>query len=87
MILEGMFAVCGVAPADFKTVCSSIDKLDKVEWSVVREELVKEKFVPVQVADRLEKFVRIRGNSFFMSTFIKRKFKSSKSTVTRLSLF
>ena len=56
-----MFAVCGVAANDFKTVCSSIDKLDKVDWATVREELIKEKNVPAEVADRLEQYVRIRG--------------------------
>jgi len=29
-ILEGMFEVCGVPNNKFKTICSAIDKLDKV---------------------------------------------------------
>lgn len=29
-ILNGMFEVCGVPTADFKPICSAIDKLDKV---------------------------------------------------------
>ncbi len=61
LLLEGMFAVCGVSQADFKTVCSSIDKLDKVEWDVVRAELTEEKHVEGKVVDALEQFVRIRG--------------------------
>lgn len=29
-ILDGMFAVCGVPDSKFRTICSSVDKLDKV---------------------------------------------------------
>ena len=29
-ILDGIFEVCGVAPDMFRTICSSVDKLDKV---------------------------------------------------------
>jgi len=31
-ILDGMFAVCGVPDSKFRTICSSVDKLDKV-WA------------------------------------------------------
>ncbi len=30
-ILDGMFACCGVPEDKFRTICSSVDKLDKVE--------------------------------------------------------
>lgn len=29
-ILDGMFAVCGVPDDKFRTICSTVDKLDKV---------------------------------------------------------
>ncbi len=29
-ILDGIFEVCGVAANMFRTICSSVDKLDKV---------------------------------------------------------
>ena len=29
-ILDGIFEVCGVAQDMFRTICSSVDKLDKV---------------------------------------------------------
>uniref|UniRef100_A0A8D2NIR9 histidine--tRNA ligase n=1 Tax=Zonotrichia albicollis TaxID=44394 RepID=A0A8D2NIR9_ZONAL len=38
-ILDGMFAVCGVPDSKFRTICSSVDKLDKV-WAGV---LIKRK--------------------------------------------
>ena len=30
LILDGIFEVCGVDASQFRTICSSIDKLDKV---------------------------------------------------------
>lgn len=60
-MLEGMFSVSGVSDLEFKTVCSSIDKLDKVSWDEVRTELVNEKHINEVVVDKLEKFVRMRG--------------------------
>ena len=29
-ILDGIFEVCGVPVSEFRTICSSVDKLDKV---------------------------------------------------------
>ena len=30
MLLDGMFAVCGVPEDKFRPICSAVDKLDKV---------------------------------------------------------
>ena len=29
-LLDGMFAVCGVPEENFRSICSAVDKLDKV---------------------------------------------------------
>lgn len=60
-----MLAVSGVDSKQFKTICSSIDKLDKTPWEEVRTEMVKEKYLPEAVADRIGGFVRLRGKSVF----------------------
>lgn len=36
-ILDGMFAVCGVPDEKFRTICSTVDKLDKVRDQTTRE--------------------------------------------------
>lgn len=41
-LLDGMLELAGVPPAKFRTICSSIDKLDKEPWTSVREEMVRE---------------------------------------------
>jgi histidyl-tRNA synthetase len=33
-ILDGIFEVCGVKPDMFRTICSSVDKLDKVRETI-----------------------------------------------------
>ncbi|ETN75999.1 histidine--tRNA ligase [Necator americanus] len=59
-ILEGMFAACGAGSDHFKTVCSSIDKLDKQPWNEIEEELIKEKGLSGDNTEKLGNFVRLR---------------------------
>ncbi|KAM7141104.1 histidine--tRNA ligase, mitochondrial isoform 2-T2 [Molossus nigricans] len=60
-ILDGMFAICGVPESKFHTVCSSIDKLDKISWKDVRHEMVAKKGVAPEVADRIGDYVQCHG--------------------------
>lgn len=39
-ILDAIVDMAGCEKRKFKTICSSIDKLDKEPWSKVREELI-----------------------------------------------
>ncbi|PIO72559.1 anticodon binding domain protein [Teladorsagia circumcincta] len=59
-ILEGMFAACGAGADQFKTVCSSVDKLDKQPWIEIEEELIKEKGLTKENTEKLGQFVRLR---------------------------
>ncbi|NWI13695.1 SYHC protein, partial [Crypturellus soui] len=60
-ILDGMFAVCGVPDSKFRTICSSVDKLDKMPWEDVRSEMVAEKELSPEAADRIGEYVRLHG--------------------------
>lgn len=40
MLLDGMLEICGVPPEKFRTICSSIDKLDKQTFEQIRKEIV-----------------------------------------------
>eukprot|EP00850_Spirogloea_muscicola_P008348 SM000044S15995 [mRNA] locus=s44:449704:451908:- [translate_table: standard] len=60
-LLDGMLDICGVPPTRFRAICSAIDKLDKESWESVRAEMVNEKGLPVDVADRIGTFVSKRG--------------------------
>lgn len=43
-LLDGMLEICGVPPEKFRTVCSSIDKLDKQTFEQIKKELVRNCF-------------------------------------------
>lgn len=61
-ILDGIFAVCGVPPKLFRTICSSVDKLDKTPWEEVKNEMVKDKNLAEEVADRIREYVILKGS-------------------------
>jgi len=46
-LLDAMVELAGCEKRKFKTICSSIDKLDKEDWNKkVKPELIKQKGVP-----------------------------------------
>ncbi|PAV85776.1 hypothetical protein WR25_25084 [Diploscapter pachys] len=60
LLLEGMFEVSGISPKLFKTVCSSVDKLDKSPWAEVENELLKDKGLNPEQTKKLGDLVRFR---------------------------
>lgn len=60
-ILDGIFEICGVPEESFRSICSSVDKLDKQPWSAVRLEMINEKGLPEASADLIGEFVKLRG--------------------------
>lgn len=61
-----MIQIAGIDTAQFKSVCSSVDKLDKLPWTEVRKELVERKQVSEEAADRLSTMVLQKGEPFEM---------------------
>ena len=51
----------GVPAQKFRAICSAIDKLDKEPWSAVKAEMVEEKGLPEDVADKIGEMVVLRG--------------------------
>ncbi|KAJ0970850.1 hypothetical protein J5N97_018809 [Dioscorea zingiberensis] len=60
-LLDGMLEICGVPSEKFRTVCSSIDKLDKQSFEQIKKELVEDKGLTSETADRIGAFVDKRG--------------------------
>jgi histidyl-tRNA synthetase len=60
-LLDALLIIAGCPESKFRTISSSIDKLDKEEWSKVRQEIVVEKGLSEQSADIIGEFVRIHG--------------------------
>jgi histidyl-tRNA synthetase len=56
-LLEAVIEVAGADLERFKTICSSIDKLDKQPWSEIAVELIEEKGISKEIVDKLEPIV------------------------------
>lgn len=61
-ILNGIFEVTGVPKEKFKTICSSIDKLDKMSWDQVKKEMCSEKGLDESIATSIGEFVSRSGD-------------------------
>jgi hypothetical protein len=48
-LLDGMLDICGVPPEKFRTICSSIDKLDKQSFEQIKKEMVRTFFMKYMV--------------------------------------
>ncbi|KAJ6818454.1 histidine--tRNA ligase, cytoplasmic-like [Iris pallida] len=70
-LLDGMLEICGVSSEKFRTVCSSIDKLDKQSFEEVKRELVDEKGLSIETAEKIGSFVKQRGRPLELLTDLK----------------
>ncbi|KAK4488809.1 hypothetical protein RD792_004599, partial [Penstemon davidsonii] len=61
-LLDGMLAICGVPQEKFRTICSSIDKLDKQTFEQIKKEMVEQKGLTEVSADKIGTFVKLRGS-------------------------
>nr|XP_018913248.1 PREDICTED: histidine--tRNA ligase, cytoplasmic isoform X1 [Bemisia tabaci] len=61
-LLDGLFEACGVSSDQFRTICSSVDKLDKFPWEEVKAEMVNEKYLSPEIADKIGVYVQQRGH-------------------------
>jgi len=59
-LLDGIFALCDVPEDKFRTICSSVDKLDKMSWEDVKKEMLS-KGLEEEKADRIWQFVQLNG--------------------------
>ncbi|ORX51935.1 histidyl-tRNA synthetase [Hesseltinella vesiculosa] len=62
-LLDGVFRVAGVAPDAVRAVSSTIDKLDKQPWTEVHYELMHERGLDKNVADRIGHYVQQNGDA------------------------
>ncbi|SJX66331.1 probable HTS1-histidine--tRNA ligase, mitochondrial [Sporisorium reilianum f. sp. reilianum] len=60
-ILDGLFDICGVPADKIRTISSAVDKLDKSPWAEVKREMVVDKGLAEDVADRIGEYVKLKG--------------------------
>jgi histidyl-tRNA synthetase len=61
-LLDSILDVAGIPAEKFRTVASSIDKLDKEPWEKVRHELVEDKGISNESADKVGEYVKLNGS-------------------------
>ncbi|KAL8159328.1 hypothetical protein V2J09_000865 [Rumex salicifolius] len=87
-LLDGMLDICGVPPEKFRTICSSIDKLDKLSLDQVKKEMVHEKGLSIETADKIEEFVTLKGHPLELLSKLKQdgsKFLENNDSVIALN--
>ena len=60
MLLDAIIEISGISKDKYRTVCSSIDKLDKEPWEKVKDELIKTKGITEEQTKKLEAFVVLK---------------------------
>lgn len=60
-LLDAIFEISGVPPEKFRSICSAVDKLDKMSWEDVKSEMINEKGLPEESADKIGLYVRNSG--------------------------
>ncbi|KAG8067212.1 hypothetical protein GUJ93_ZPchr0005g14726 [Zizania palustris] len=87
-LLDGMLEICGVPPEKVRTVCSSIDKLDKQTFEQVKKELVDEKGISNETAEMIGDLVKTRGPPLEVLLELRKegsKFLENKGSVVALN--
>ncbi|KAM7388869.1 hypothetical protein PAMP_022879 [Pampus punctatissimus] len=85
-ILDGMFAVCGVPDDKFRTICSTVDKMDKMSWEDVKKEMVNEKGLSEETADQIGEYVSKQGGMDLAERLLQdQKMSQSKQACAGLS--
>ncbi|KAG6448713.1 hypothetical protein O3G_MSEX005706 [Manduca sexta] len=84
-LLDGMFEACGVPADKFRATCSTVDKLDKSPWDEVRTEMINEKGVTPEAADKIGEYVRLNGGTELAEKLLKdEKLSKTKAAVEGL---
>lgn len=60
-LLDAILDLSGVPADKFRTICSAVDKLDKEPWEEVKREMVEDKGLKPEVADKIGTFVLQKG--------------------------
>jgi histidyl-tRNA synthetase len=69
-LLDTIIFVCDIPEDKFKTVCSSIDKLDKEPWDKIKSELLN-KGLTEQQSDKIWEYVQLKNDPWTLYTKLK----------------
>ncbi|CAI9273247.1 unnamed protein product [Lactuca saligna] len=72
-LLDGMLEICGVPSHKVRTICSSIDKLDKQSFDQIRKEMIEEKGLDVDTVEKIGKYVCLKGHPLTLLSELKKE--------------
>lgn len=91
LLLDGLFEACKIHDSKFRTICSSIDKLDKESWESVRKEMTVEKGLTDEEADQIGSYIRRNGTTDLVEALLNDEFltvsESAKRGLEDIKLF
>lgn len=79
-ILNGIFEVCEIPVDKFKTVCSSIDKMDKMSWEEIKKELVEVKQISEESVKKIYGYVQRSGKGTLLDELLNSELATRKET-------
>lgn len=79
-LLDGIFESAGVGEHSFRAVCSSVDKLDKMDWQDVKREMMVNRGISEEVADAIGSVVQLKGegNAFLKDVLSEKLAKNDR---------
>lgn len=85
-LLDAILDLCGVPSDKFRTICSAVDKLDKEPWEEVKREMVEDKGLKPEVADKIGVFVLQKGNPWdlYKSLMDSKQFGTHEGALTAM---
>jgi histidyl-tRNA synthetase len=79
LLLDAIIELSDISNDKFKTVCSSVDKLDKETWETVQDELIK-KGITQEQCNKLHKFVLLKNSTWELLKVLKQNEALLKNT-------
>ncbi|XP_034267527.1 histidine--tRNA ligase, cytoplasmic-like isoform X2 [Pantherophis guttatus] len=70
-ILQGIFIICGIPEIKFEGICSTLDKLDKVSWEEVKNEMILEDGISPECVNRISDYVQLHGGPCLIEKLLK----------------
>lgn len=86
-LLDCIYEVCGAPNDKFNAITSTIDKLDKINWSDVSDILVNQHNIGVNVVEKIKNFINNKGEFNSVLSQIKQnsEIKSNKTAINALN--
>ncbi|XKL60195.1 hypothetical protein PGB90_001211 [Kerria lacca] len=82
-LLDGLFEACKIEASKFRIICSSIDKLDKEPWELVRREITVEKGLTEEEADKIGSYILRSGREELVNLLLKDEFLMTSNSAKK----